>query len=460
LCNRTLRAELKVVALAPEVKFTKTSDGLYLAYDRAGSDELDMIEISNGTLFSIDATREQPRWQAYVDRLRNFATLIRFDLRGIGLSDPLRTGERPSVEQWGTDAITIMDAERIDEAVILGVSFGGLGALFLSASHPDRTRAIVLVNAYASALRKDDYPFGIPLELFQRFRDELIEPDAEGQAEDLPTMAPSLADDPEFRAWWRRAGHRGASPATARAMFEAAATDVRPLLGSVRAPTLVIHARDNAFVPVGHGRYLADHIEGARYVELPTADHVPWASEADVIGEIEEFLTGARHVPVTDRLLATVMFTDIVGSAEHAAALGDQRYSRRLELHDQAVRRQLELFGGRLIKTTGDGALATFDAPARAVRCAGAIRDAARQIGFDVRIGIHTGEVEQRGEDIAGVAVITAARVQALAQPGEVLVSRTVVDLVAGSGIEFDDRGEHLLKGVPGTWRLFAVRGG
>ena len=440
-----------------ETKYAKSPDGLYLAYQVSGSGPIDLIEITSGTLFSIDATGEQPRWQEYVERLGGFCRLLRFDLRGIGLSDPLGSADPPTVEQWASDALTILDAERIADAAVLGVSFGGLGALSLAATNPDRTRALILVNSYARVYRSDDYEFGIPYENYQDFARVLTEPNHGSGLDDLPYMAPSMANDPSFADWWRRAGHRGASPATARAMVQASAADVRPMLPAIQAPALVLHARDNAFVRVEHGRYLADHLADCRYVELASADHVPWVCDADITGEIEEFLTGARHVPVGDRLLATVLFTDIVDSTAQAASLGDERWRARLDSHDQAVERQLARFGGHLVKTIGDGALVTFEGPARAIRCASAIRDAMRQIGLAVRIGAHTGEVERRGDDVAGIAVHLAQRVQSLAQPGEVLVSRTVVDLVVGSEIHFLERGTHELKGVPGTWTLFAV---
>ena len=232
---------------------------------------------------------------------------------------------------------------------------------------------------------------------------------------------------------------------------------MRPILDGLNLPTLVLHARDNRFCRVGNGRYLAEHIRGARYVELDSADHVPWTGHVDVAGEIEEFLTGTRQVVPSDRLLSTVLFSDIVGSTEQATTLGDRAWTARLEQHDRAVDRQLERFGGRLVKRTGDGVLAVFDGPARAVQCALAIRDALRQLGIDIRVGVHTGEIERRGDDVAGIAVHLAQRVEAKAQAGEVLVSRTVVDLVVGSDLRFVDHGEHELKGLPGQWRLFAV---
>jgi class 3 adenylate cyclase len=241
----------------------------------------------------------------------------------------------------------------------------------------------------------------------------------------------------------------------AQAVWRAGWTDLRSILPSLRVPTLVLHAGGDQFVRVGHGRYLAEHIPDARYVELDTADHVPWASDADMAGEIEEFLTGERRPVATDRLLATVLFTDIVQSTEQASALGDRAWKERLELHDRALDRQLARFGGNLVTRTGDGALATFDGPGRAVQCATAIREAMRQLGLELRAGLHTGEIERRGDEVSGIAVHLAQRVQSVAQPGEILVSRTVVDLVVGSGLSFSDRGEHDLKGVPGTWKLY-----
>jgi class 3 adenylate cyclase len=440
----------------PETRYATSTDGLHIAYQVEGSAPLTLIEIANGTLFSIDAAAEQPRWQAYVDKLGSFSRLVRFDLRGIGLSDPLGSSDPPTVDQWAGDALAVLDDQGAEDAAVLGVHFGGLAALLLAATHPERVRALVLVNGFAHLTRCDDYPFGVPDSVLERFRESLIEPRS-ATGDDLPLMAPSMISDASFAAWWRRAGHRGASPATARGVWRAAETDLRPILEGLQVPTLVLHARENRFCRVGNGRYLAEHIAGARYVELDTADHVPWASTADLAGEIEEFLTGTRQMAPSDRFLATVLFSDIVGSTEQATALGDRVWTARLEQHDRAIDRQLTRFGGHLVKRTGDGALATFDGPARAVQCAVAIRDALCQLGIDVRIGLHTGEVERRGDDVAGIAVHLAQRVQTKAQPGEVLVSRTVVDLVVGSDLHFVDHGEHELKGLPGTWRLFVV---
>jgi class 3 adenylate cyclase len=439
------------------ITYATTRDGLHVAYLVSGTGSVPMIEVTNGTVFSIDATSDQPCWQGYVDRLGQFSQLIRFDRRGLGLSDPLGSVELPTVEHWAADVLAVLDALQISQAVLLAVSFGGLPAIEFAASHPERVRALVLVNAFACLLRGPDYPIGVPAELYKTFVDGLVDPGADRPLDDLPLMVPSKVGDPEFASWWRQAGHRGASPATARSMLVSSATDVRSMLGAIQAPTLVIHAASDRFVRVDHGRYLAEHIHGAHYVELATGDHVPWAAEVDFTGEIEEFLTGTRHVVVSDRLLSTVLFTDIVGSTQHAAAIGDQRWRERLQQHDLAVERQIKRFGGRLVKNIGDGVLATFDGPARAISCALTIRDAVRQLGLEVRVGLHTGEIERRGDDVAGIAVHLAQRVMDTAMPGEVLVSRTVVDLVAGSGIEFVDRGEHQLRGIPGSWRLHAV---
>ncbi|HEY6319258.1 MAG TPA: alpha/beta fold hydrolase [Acidimicrobiia bacterium] len=441
-----------------EPKYAKTRDGLHIAYQVEGSESLTLIELSSGALFSIDSTAEQPRWVSYVDRLASFSRLMRFDLRGIGLSDPLGSSDPPTVEQWASDALAVLDAERVTQAAVVGVGFSGLGALMLAATHPERIRALVLVNSFARLLRSDDYPFGVPSHVFERFREANVEPGG-AQADDLPLMAPGLASDASFAAWWRRAGHRGASPATAQAVWRASATDLRPILANVAVPTLVLHARADHFCRVEHGRYLAQHIPGARYVELDTADDLPWASEADFVGEIEEFLTGERRAAVTARFLATVLFTDIVSSTVQTAAIGDRAWTERLEQHDRAVDRQLTRFGGHLVKRTGDGVVATFDGPARAVRCATAIRDAIRQLGLDIRVGLHTGEIERREDDIAGIAVHIAQRIETLAQPGELLVSSTVKELVVGSGLTFNDRGTHALTGVPDEWRLFSVAG-
>ena len=457
----------------PMTRYATTSDGLHIAYQVEGAGPLDLVNAGDGTLFSIDATDEQPRWQQWVDRLASFSRIIRFDHRGVGLSDPVGSAEPPTIEQWAADAFAVMDSVGVDQAAILGCSMNGLLAMLLAASHPERVRGLVLVNAYARVLQDHDYPIGYPAHVVEQFIGDLTEPGVDptdpaaasrdsqmfdASAGDLPYMAPSLTSDAAFASWWDRASHRGASPAASRAVWRiAVGTDLRAALPLITVPTLVVHSTRDAFVPVEWGRYLAEHIPNAQLVELDSADHVPWASDADIAGEIEEFLTGTRQLAPSSRMLSTVLFTDIVGSTEQATTLGDRSWKEVLENHDRAVERQLRRYGGQLVKQTGDGVLATFDGPARAVQCAGAIREALQQLGVRIRAGLHTGEVERRGEDISGVAVHLAQRVQGRAEPGEILVSRTVVDLVAGSDLRFEDKGEHELKGVPGSWRLFTV---
>jgi class 3 adenylate cyclase len=287
---------------------------------------------------------------------------------------------------------------------------------------------------------------------------DTVEP-TDGVGWGLDFVAPSMAGDEDFRSWWDRAGNRGASPATARALLEVyLRSDVRDVLGALDVPTLVVHRADNPGTPIGHGRYLAEHIPGARLVELPGHDEFFWLGDADgVLDEVQEFVTGTRRRPELDRVLATVLLTDIVGSTERASALGDRRWAQLLDDHDRVCAEQVERCRGRIVKSTGDGVLATFDGPARAIACALDLRAALRPHGISIRAGLHTGEVELRADDIGGIAVHIAARIEALAGAGEVLASRTVADLVVGSGIEFHDRGEHELKGVPGLWHVFAV---
>ena len=358
------------------------------------------------------------------------------------------------------DAVAVLDAVGAPRAALFGVSTGGLVAMLFSATYPERVSAQVLMHCHARLARDSDYPWGVAQHVLDGFVDAVTDPSYQGDpVDDLAMSAPSLAGDVEFRSWWKRAGERCASPAVARAMdVLAMGADIRAVLPLINTPTLVLHRVDNAFLPIGHGRYLAENIAGARFVELPGGDHLPFAGETDVLlGDIEEFLTGTRGTPNTDRILATILFSDIVESTKRAASTGDRRWRELLDNHDRMAGRQVHRFGGRHVKTTGDGIVATFDGPARAIQCGLAICDGARQLGIEVRVGVHTGEVERRGDDVAGIGVHIAARVQACAQPGEVWVSRTVTDLVTGSGITFNDRGEHPLRGVPGTWQLFTV---
>ena len=442
----------------PTVRYAKNGD-VHLAYFVQGTARPDLLVFSSSVL-PIDSVSEEPSLARFDERLASFSRLIRFDVRGVGMSDSVSPSNPPTVEQWMHDGVAVLDAVGSEGAALFAPRDASLQAIMLAATFPDRVSSLIIVNGTARMMQADDYPFGFPERLMERFLEVNMEPDAVDQGLDfLAAAAPSVADDDAFRAWWNRAGNRGAGPATARAIqavyFQA---DVRSLLPLVQVPTLVLHRRDDSITRVAHGRYLADHIPDAKYVELPGADNLYWVGDTDgMLDEIEEFLTGARRGPTADRLLTTVLFTDIVGSTERAGEVGDRRWRDLLDQHDVAVRRQLERFRGHEVKMTGDGVLATFDGPARAVTCAGAIRDVTARLGMEIRVGIHTGEVEVRGQDIGGMAVHIASRIESLAEPNQVLVSRTVVDLIVGSGIETADRGDHVLKGVPGSWRLYAV---
>jgi class 3 adenylate cyclase/pimeloyl-ACP methyl ester carboxylesterase len=442
----------------PETRYAKRGE-LHVAYQVLGDGPIDLLALTNGTTISIDR-EDEPHWRRFDRRLASFSRLIRFDPCGLGLSDPLPGGSSPTLELWMQDAVSVLDAVGSSRAALFGVANGGLVAMLLSATYPERTSAQVLMHCFARLARDSDYPWGIPQGVIDNFLEAVTDPDYRGEAvDDLGLMAPSLATDVEFRSWWKHAGQRGASPASSRAIQAlAVGADIRAVLPMIKTPTLVLNRVDNAFIRIGHGRYLAENIAGAKLIELPGRDHLPFVGDTDgLVGEIEEFLTGSRGAPNAERTLATILFTDIVGSTELAAGTGDRRWRELLDDHDRMAERQVHRFGGRQVKTTGDGILATFDGPARAIHCGLALREGARQLGLHVRVGLHTGEVERRGDDLVGIGVHIAARVQARAQPGEVWVSRTVTDLVAGSGIAFSDRGEHQLKGVPGAWQLFAV---
>ena len=414
----------------------------------------------SGELISIDTMADEPGYAACLERLASFSRVVCFDQRCVGLSDPAPLGAPPTVEQWARDALSVLDAANTESATVFAATDAGMAAILLAATHPERVTRLVLFNAYARSLWASDYPWGHQRNAYESAADAVTDTSAiSGELDFLSVLGPSVHRDEGFRQWWDGAGHRGASPSVARAIWDAyGRTDVRPALSSIHVPTLVLHRADNAWTTVDHGRYIADRIENARFASLPGADDLWWVGDTDdLLCQVEEFVTGQPAVSRSNRFLATVLFTDIVGSTERAATVGDRTWSAQLDQHDAAVERQLARFGGRLVKTTGDGVLATFDSPAYAIQCALAIRDTVGRLGLEIRAGLHVGEVEKRGEDVSGVAVNLAQRVQARSHPGEVLVSRTIVDLVAGSGIDFQDRGEHELKGVPGTWHLFAV---
>jgi class 3 adenylate cyclase len=440
---------------APETHYAKTDDGVHIAYQVFGDGLFDLVVVP-GFISHLELQWEDEAIARDLRRLGSFSRVIMFDKRGTGMSD--RTGRLPDIDRRMLDIEAVMQAADSEHAALLAVSEGGPMALLFAAAHPGRTRALVLLGAYARLTACPDYEIGMPTELVYQFA-QYLEP-RWGTGVGLAAWAPSVAHDPAARESFARLQRLAASPGAAVALMSSYLDiDVRPALPLVNAPVLVMHRTADRMIPFVHGQYLAEHIDGARLVELPGTDHFWWTEgTGQILDETEEFLTGARSVPEPDRVLASVLFTDIVDSTRRAAELGDRSWRLLLNRHDALSERQVERYGGRLVKTTGDGVLAVFDGPARSVRCARAISDGAQALGLEVRAGVHTGEVELRGDDIAGLGVNIAARVESLAQPGEVLVSRTVTDLVAGSGLDFADRGEHDLKGVPGRWRLFAAR--
>ena len=444
------------VATTPETDYAKTPGGHHIAYQVLGDGPLDLIYVHG--VGHLDGQWEEPRYAQFLRRLASFSRLILFDMRGTGLSDPVPLSDLPTLEEWTSDIDVVMDAVGSSRAALVAATDGGPMAIYFAASHPDRTSALVLAGTTARVTEDVDYPEGDNPEAIERLLAGLDNTWGRQPSKDfVRTASPADADDEALADWWVRYQKQAASPGTALAIIRMnVATDVRHVLPTISVPTLVLHGADDVLTSSAQTEYLARHIPEARHVEVPGTGSWCWRTDG-MANEIQEFLTGVRDMPEPERVLATILFTDIVGSSTRASDLGDRRWRDLLDHHDDVVERQLERFGGRRIKWTGDGVLATFSGPARAVRCAVAIREGLRRLGLEITAGVHVGEIELRGVDVGGIAVHIAARVQALAQPGEVLVSRTVVDLVAGSGIDFADRGEHELKGVPRSWRLFAV---
>jgi pimeloyl-ACP methyl ester carboxylesterase len=408
-----------------------------------------------GWVSNIDVFWEKPTLARLLTRLASFSRLILFDKRGTGLSD--RIGDLPSLEVRMDDMRAVMDAVGSQRAALFGYSEGGAMCILFAATYPDRASALIMAGAFARRTRAPDHPWG-PTAAQRSASVDQMERDWGGPI-GIEARSPSLAHDERYRQWWARWLRSSASPAAAgKLMRMNMEIDVRHVLPVVRIPTLVLHSVNDLEAEIGAGRYMAERIPGAKLVELHGIDHIPWGDDSDAIAdEIEEFLTGARRGAEPDRVLATVLFTDIVGATEFAARVGDRSWHDLLDSHHALVRRELERFRGREIDTAGDGFLATFDGPARAVRCACAISKGVHALGLEIRAGLHTGECELMGDKLGGIAVHTGARVAAHARAGEVLVSSTVKDLVAGSGLVFQDRGVQGLKGIPGEWRLFAV---
>jgi class 3 adenylate cyclase len=436
------------------VRYAQNED-VHIAYQVVGEGERDLVLVQ-GFISHIDMEWENPGMARFLRGLASFNRLILFDKRGTGLSD--RAVGVATLEERMDDVRAVMNAAGSERAVLMGISEGAPMCLLFAATYPERTHALVLHGGMARSTEAADYPWATPAEALVEAASNLIMP-VIYTGDDIEIWAPSLADDAQAKDWLGRYRRAAVSPDGITALVTMFMDiDVRHVLPTLRVPTLVLHRHGDRVVNWRAGRWMAEQIPGARYVELPGPDHFPWVGDtAAVVEEVREFLTGVRVAPEPDRVLATVMFTDVVGSTERATTLGDRRWRDLLDAHDAAVRHQLEAFKGREVKTTGDGFLATFDGPARAIRCARAICDAASDLGMEVRVGLHTGEIEVRGDDIGGVAVHIGSRVSAVAQASEIMVSSTVKDLVAGSGITFEDRGEHELKGVPDSWRLFAV---
>jgi class 3 adenylate cyclase len=439
--------------MQPNTQYAQ-SGGVNIAFQVVGEGPRDLVYVP-GWVSNIELMWEEPALARFLTRLGSFSRLILFDKRGTGLSD--RVTDMPSLEVRMDDVRAVMDTVGSERAALLGTSEGGPMCALFSATYPLRTSALIMHGSYPRRTRAADYPWG-PTDEESRSWIDQMQRDWGGPV-GLDERAPSVAGDKQFRQWWARYLRMSASPAAVRALGTMnAEIDIRHILPAIRVPTLILHSVHDRAIEIGGSLYMADRIPAARLVKLPGSDHLAWLSDAEtILGEIEEFLTGVRHSAEPDRVLATVLFTDIVSATEMAADLGDRRWHDLLEGHHSLVRRELARFRGREISTAGDGFFAIFDGPARAICCARAISDGVLSLGLSIRAGLHTGECEIMGVDMGGIAVHIGARIAALAAPGEVLVSSTVKDLVAGSGLSFQDHGTHFLKGVPGEWRLYSA---
>ena len=446
----------------PPTQYARSGD-VSIAYQVVGDGPIDIVLVP-GYVSHVEMIWDNPGAVRMIERIASFARLLMFDKRGNGLSDPVEGA--PLLEERIDDVRAVMEAAGSQQAVLYGASEGVPMCLLFAASHPESVSALVLYGGMARSTWAPDYPWASPADALLESSMEMAPYLFEGAA--LEVMAPSIADDPQYRQAFARFQRYATSPSMLQQNFLMFLDiDVRAILPSVEVPTLVLHRRGDMAVNRRAAEWMAGQIPGAKYVELPGNDHLMYVGDTDrLLDEVEEFLTGSRRTVEIDRVLATVMFTDIVDSTQRASSMGDRAWRDLLDAQNDILRRQLARFRGREIKTLGDGMLATFDGPARAIRCALAITEAVRPLGIEVRVGLHTGEVELVGDpedsahgggDVAGIAVHIAARVGAKAGTGEVLVSGTVKDLVAGSGIAFADRGEHILKGIPDQWRLFAV---
>lgn len=442
----------------PDVRYARTSDGVNIAYQVFGEGPVDLVFVW-GWASNVDLIWDDPRAARFLHRLSAFCRVISFDKRGVGLSDPVDVNDPPHVETRIADLEAVMDAARSERAAVLGFSEGGATAIMFAAANPERVSSLVLWGTFPRATWAEDYPWG---ETREETMDRWVTPLKAGRLPAPEVMFPEAGDDPAAKRWLRRYSLNSATPAMHLALLRMnGRLDVRGILPAVRVPTLVMHRTDDPAVRVEHGRYLAEHIPGAELVEYPGRDHWPWFGpdvSSDVLERIERHVTGSVSAPAADRVLATVLFVDIVGSTRELVAAGDRDWQASLSTFRELATDGVGRAGGDVVTWTGDGLVATFSTPGRGVRCARDLAAAVGQLGLELRCGVHTGEVERSGDDIAGITVHTAARIGDLAGPGEVLVSQTVVDLVGGSGLDFDDRGEHDLAGVPRSWRLHALR--
>jgi class 3 adenylate cyclase len=442
-----------LIPVPPVARYAKSGD-LHIAYIVEGEGPIDLMWIPPW-ISQVEYLWSERSLARVMRRITSFARLITFDRRGSGLSDPFFGA--PTLEEQMDDLLAVMDAAGAERVAVFGTLEGGPMATMFAATYPERVSALVLYATFARATWAPGYEWAWPADVRRRRTEEQVEHWGEGRI--VAGVAPSEASDPGFMEWAGRLERLAAAPSTIRRILELIGEiDVRDVLPSIRVPTLVMHRRDDSFIKIEHSRYIAAQIPGARYVELEGEDNMFSIGDSEaLLGEIEEHLTGVRHVHEPDRMLATVLFTDICDSTRRAAELGDSGWRSLLERHDALFRHALDRHRGREVKRTGDGFLATFDGPARAIRCAASVAEAMDSLGIQVRAGLHTGELEVIDGDLGGMAVHIAARVLDRASPSEVLVSGTVKDLVVGSGIEFDDRGAHELRGVPGEWRLYAV---
>jgi class 3 adenylate cyclase len=437
----------------PRTKYVRNGD-VSIAYQVYGEGDLDLLYVP-GVNTQLELTWEEPSITKYYERLGSFARVIRMDKRGTGLSD--RIVGAATLEDRMDDVRVVMDAVGSERAVIYGVSEGGPMAMLFAATYPERVIALILYATMVKFVRSDDFPWAPSVETL----DAVVAHGQKhfGDGAGMPFWAPSVGDDPAIREWWGRAERLSGSPGSDRAMHMMnRELDVRAALPAITAPTLVLHRTGDRLVDVNQARYIAANVHGAKLIELVGNDHLPYYEGRDaLVNEIELFLTGTHKQIDADRILATVLFTDIVGSTTTAGDMGDARWRDVLERHNEVVQKSADRHRGRVVKSTGDGHVFLFDGPARAVRCAFEIGKGVGHLGIDVRAGAHTGEVELLGDDIGGLAVHIAQRVSSHADGGEVLVSRTVKDLVAGSGLAFESRGEYELKGIPEVWELFAA---